>query len=99
MTIVAPVEGDGIAIAVASQHLLENNIVGTTAAYRPSFQPGTYALVELASKVTGLDTYTFFSLTSALCCLIFIYISSSFVSALTQYPIPVCGILLLLLLP
>lgn len=99
MTIVAPVEGDGIAIAVASQHLLENNIVGTAAAYRPSFQPGTYALVELASKVTGLDTYTFFSLTSALCCLIFIYISSSFVSALTQYPIPVCGILLLLLLP
>jgi len=60
MTIVAPVEGDGIAIAVASQHLLENNIVGTAAAYRPSFQPGTYALVELASKVTGLDTYTFF---------------------------------------
>ncbi|MFC1537659.1 hypothetical protein ACFL4P_02405 [Gemmatimonadota bacterium] len=99
MTVIAPVEGDGIAMSVAAEQMINQGYAFEGSVYFYSFQPGIYAVLLTLSPLLGLDCFTTYSITCVVALLSFIIISSIFTSKITHYPPAVCIILMLLLFP
>lgn len=93
---VSPVEGDGIGIANGAKQAASVGLGPTPLSYRYSVQSGTYALIVMVHKLTGLDTLVAFSLLSAFCAVLFILMSAALLRRIVGYAFPVCGIVVLL---
>jgi len=89
----APVEGDGLAIAVGANELAAQ---GTRSlAYRYDAQSGTYLMVA-AGRLVGLQAFTALSLLTGLSFVVFVLATSMLVARLTGLSAAACGLLLLL---
>ena len=99
MSVIAPVEGDGIAMSVAAEQIINKGYALDGLVYFYSFQPGIYVVLMHMTPLLGLDCFTVYSILCALAFLSFVFISSIFISKLTHYPQALCIIFMLLLFP
>ncbi len=93
---IAPIEGDGTGFANGATIMLQSKWGNNWAAYSFTTQSGTYALITVISKITGLTPLLTFSILSSICSLLFIILSGALVSKITSINFPVCGIVILL---
>lgn len=93
----APIEGDGIGIANGAKQLEFDGFGSRGLTYRYPVQSGTYVLLFLVSKVSGIESLTALSILSGLSSVCFILLSALFLRQLTSFSFPLCGIVLLML--
>ena len=93
---ISPVEGDGIGIANGAAQAAWAGLGPTPLSYRYSVQSGTYALIVMVHKLTGLDTLVAFSLLSAACAVLFTFVSAKLLTRIVGFAFPLCGVVVLL---
>ena len=92
----SPIEGDGAGIANGATQLLTDFSIPPTLGYRFALQPGTYIWVVEFSRLTGLSTFTTFSLLSGISALIAILLAASVAASLAGVRFATAGLIILL---
>jgi len=92
---VALVECDGPIVAVASDALAVDSPVGAAISYNQEGTPGSYAVLTVASRWTGVPAWTWFAILSGLAAVVFLLGGTRLISREMQVPWPVCALLLL----
>lgn len=93
---IAPVESDGNGFANGSSIMLQSKWGNNWAAYSFASQSGTYAVINLLSRATGLKPLASFSILSSICSVIFVVVSSLLISKVISMDFSICGLGLLL---
>lgn len=93
----APLEGDGAAIAQGAYHLAQHGWGATAETYRFEMQPGTYVPLALSHRFFGLETFASFAVLSAVAALAVILLAARWISRRTSLPFWACAMLMLVL--
>ncbi len=93
---IAPVESDGIGVANGVVEMAQQGLGKSKVAYNYWVQPGAYVIILFVYKITNADPFAIYSVLSAIACIGFVLIGAMLLSRLTNYPLPICGLILLL---
>lgn len=93
---IAPVESDGIGVANGVVEMAQKGLGKSKVAYNYWVQPGAYVIVLCVYKITNADAFAIYSVLSAIACIGFVLIGAMLLGRLTSYPLPLCGLMLLL---
>jgi hypothetical protein len=93
---VAPIEGDGLAMANGATLTASIGLGPNPLVYRYADRSGTYAFIAALHKLTGIKAYMLFSLVSGLSSVIFVLFSALLIREITDYPFATSGLVVLL---
>ena len=89
-------EGDDYAIASGIAQIDRAGLASRSVAYRYDAQPGSYLVSLAVSRLTGASALNSLCAVSALAGIVFVLVSALFISRVTDLPVPVCGLVVLL---
>ncbi|MGO9568770.1 MAG: hypothetical protein ACLP5H_14640 [Desulfomonilaceae bacterium] len=89
-----PLNGDSLGIANGVKNYANDGSFAL--GYRYQSQPGTYVLVLLVSESLRIEPHTAFAALTGLCAVVFAILSAIFLSSVLHFPVPLCGLIVVL---